>query len=139
MQQISDELSAPLWSARMAETKVLVQDGDTIFIGGLITENDVDAEKKIPVLGDLPLLDKVFSHNTKTKVKTELVFFVSVNLIKDGLDSMRKGNAAYSNEEIIQIVDPERFAAMKKEQADKKKKKQSKPVFDFRKKETSTQ
>ena len=52
---------------------------------------------------------------------------------------MRKGNAAYSNEEIIQIIDPEKYAAMKKEQADKKKKKQSKPVFDFRKKETSTQ
>ena len=53
MEKISEELSAPLWDTREADTQIMVRDGDTIFIGGLIRESVIDLDKKVPILGDL--------------------------------------------------------------------------------------
>jgi len=76
---------APVFSARQAKTQVMVKDGDTIFIGGLIKENDVDTKTKIPILGDLigdvPYLGLLVSQKSKTKQKTELIFFITVHLM----------------------------------------------------------
>ncbi|MFA6079187.1 MAG: secretin N-terminal domain-containing protein [Candidatus Omnitrophota bacterium] len=79
---------APVFSARFAKTQVMVKDGDTIFIGGLIKENDVKVTKKLPILGDIfgdvPYVGLLFSKKETTKQKTELIFFVTVNLMHHG-------------------------------------------------------
>lgn len=79
---------APVFSARQAKTKVMIKDGDTIFIGGLIKENDVENKTKMPFLGDMfgdvPYLGLLFTHKGTTKQKSELIFFITVNLMAPG-------------------------------------------------------
>lgn len=76
---------APVFSTRVAKTQVRIRDGDTIFIGGLITEHNVDTKKKLPfigdMLGDVPYLGLLFSKKEIVKQKEELIFFITVNLM----------------------------------------------------------
>ena len=84
----SSGIVAPVFSSRQANTKVMIRDQDTIFIGGMIKENIVDVKKPIPFLGDLlgdvPYLGLLVSKKEKTKQKTELIFFITVRLMKAG-------------------------------------------------------
>jgi type IV pilus assembly protein PilQ len=79
---------APVFASRQANTKVMVKNNDTIFIGGLIKENIIDVKKPIPfigdMLGDVPFIGLLVSKKEKTKQKTELIFFVTVKLMKKG-------------------------------------------------------
>jgi len=81
---------APVWSVRQAKTQVMIKDGDTIFIGGLIKENNIDVKKKLPFLGDMfgdvPYLGLLVSKKETVKRKTELIFFMTVNLMAAGRD-----------------------------------------------------
>ncbi len=80
---------APVFSSRQANTKVMIKDQDTIFIGGMIKENIVDVKKPIPFLGDLlgdvPGIGLLVSKKEKVKQKTELIFFITVKLMKAGV------------------------------------------------------
>jgi type IV pilus assembly protein PilQ len=84
----SNGIVAPVFSSRMARTKVKVKDGDTIFIGGMIKENIIDGKKKVPFLGDLagdmPFLGLLLTKKEKIKQKVELIFFITVRLINSG-------------------------------------------------------
>ena len=92
---------APVFSLRQAKTKIMIKDGDTIFIGGLIKENDIDIKKKLPffgdLLGDVPYLGLLFTKKEKTKQKTELIFFITVNLMATGKEirNMPQADKAY--------------------------------------------
>lgn len=84
----SSGIVAPVFSSRQANTKVMIKDQDTIFIGGMIKENIVDIKKPVPFLGDLlgdvPFLGLLVSKKEKVKQKTELIFFITVKLMKSG-------------------------------------------------------
>lgn len=89
---------APVFSQRIAKTQVMIKDGDTIFIGGLIKENEVEVKKKLPIvgdmLGDLPLVGLLFTKKEMTKQKTELIFFITVNLVSAGKEAKGTPSAA---------------------------------------------
>ena len=72
---------APAIDSRVAHTIVLVQDGETIVIGGLIKNQDIKTINKIPLLGDLPLLGFAFRNTHITKHKTEIVIFLTPKII----------------------------------------------------------
>jgi Type II secretory pathway, component PulD len=86
----SSGIVAPVFSSRQANTKVMISDQDTIFIGGMIKENMIDVKKPIPfvgdLLGDVPLVGLLVSKKEKVKQKTELIFFITVKLMKPGAD-----------------------------------------------------
>ena len=92
-QQVTEFFSLPIFTTREAETQVILNDGQTIFIGGLIKESVKKSVKKFPILGDLlgdvPLLGNLFKHSTEIQEKTELVFFLTVHVVKD-LDEFNK-------------------------------------------------
>ncbi len=75
-------VKAPIFSTREASTQVMVKDGETIVIGGLIKDVTYDRVSKVPILGDLPLLKYVFSKTTKTVDTTDLIIFVTVRLLE---------------------------------------------------------
>jgi len=54
-----------------------VRDGTTVIIGGLIRDMSDDTVQKVPILGDLPIVGKLFSNITKTKQKRELMIFLT--------------------------------------------------------------
>jgi type IV pilus assembly protein PilQ len=81
--ELTPDIKAPRFSTREAKTQVRIKNGQTIAIGGLIRESIVDTRTKVPFLGDIPLLEKAFSHNSKTVQKTDLLFFMTVNIVAD--------------------------------------------------------
>lgn len=77
----------PVVDTTNAETRVMVQDGNTIIIGGLIKDEVKRDTEKFPVLGDLPILGNAFRHVREDKEKTELVVFLTPHII-DGAEDM---------------------------------------------------
>ena len=79
----STQTGAPAVDSRNATTTVLVRDGETIVIGGLISDSFQDTISKIPFLGDIPILGWLFKKKTKQRVRAELLIFVTTRLLPD--------------------------------------------------------
>jgi type II secretory pathway component GspD/PulD (secretin) len=62
----------------------IAKDGQTIIIGGLIKNEKTTQKKAVPFLGEIPVLDLIFSHNIDTYVRSELVIFITPRVIKTG-------------------------------------------------------
>lgn len=71
----------PVTSTRSATTQVVVRNGETLMIGGLIKTVDLQIVRKVPILGDIPLLGSLFSHKTVQKQKVDLMIFVTPRLL----------------------------------------------------------
>ncbi len=82
-EELSPGISVPRIAIRNASTTVRVANRETVVLGGLIKENTVDEKVKFPLLGDLPVLNKFFSHTNKTVTKTELMFFITVTVLEE--------------------------------------------------------
>lgn len=76
----------PSTLTRKAETTVLVQDGQTIVIGGIIGHDADDGENKIPLLGDIPLLGWLFKTSQTKHVKSNMFIFITPHIIKNPAD-----------------------------------------------------
>jgi len=71
----------PVTATRSASTQVVMKGGETVMIGGLIKEVDVKVTRKVPFLGDLPILGALFKHKTSSKQKVDLMIFITPHLI----------------------------------------------------------
>ena len=67
----------------MADTRVMVNDGETAVIGGLIRSNESTVKRGIPILMDVPLLGNLFRSTSTTKQKRELLIFVTPKILGD--------------------------------------------------------
>ncbi|HSG63791.1 MAG TPA: type IV pilus secretin PilQ, partial [Gammaproteobacteria bacterium] len=65
-------------------TQVLVNDGQTVVLGGILETERRDAENKVPLLGDIPLLGYLFKQTSKTDNKDELLIFVTPKILREG-------------------------------------------------------
>ena len=74
--------TAPVIDKRSADTVVVTPSDQTVVIGGLISNQNVDGEYKVPLLGDIPLLGYAFKHRTKTQTKTELLIFLTPHVVQ---------------------------------------------------------
>lgn len=74
----------PLFSIRKVETEVTIWDGATVIMGGLTREHSVRVADRIPVLGDLPLLGRLFRNEGESTQKRNLLIFVTANLVSPG-------------------------------------------------------
>jgi general secretion pathway protein D len=72
----------PSTSKRSVKTVLVARDAQTVVIGGLMSDRMVEAETKIPLLGDLPLLGILFKNKTRTMQKTSLLIFLTPYIIK---------------------------------------------------------
>ncbi len=73
------------FAKRQINTSVLVQDGQMIALGGLISEETKESESKIPILGDIPFLGFLFKSTNTTTSKTNLMVFIKPTIIRDGV------------------------------------------------------
>ena len=74
---ISNGVTAPIYAKRSANSRVGIMNGQTIVIGGLMEDRKSSNVKKIPILGDIPLLGPLFQRNEVSKTKTELLIFLT--------------------------------------------------------------
>lgn len=75
------ELKSYKITTRQAQTRVRLQPGEVLVIGGLMDNRDQKQIEKIPVLGDIPLLGKLFRHSRKTKDSVEMVILVKATVV----------------------------------------------------------
>jgi general secretion pathway protein D len=82
---------------RAVESMVLVDDGQIVVIGGLIQDTVKDSVEKVPVLGDLPLLGALFTYNTRSRTKTNLMVFLRPTVLRDSkqAESLTHGRYDY--------------------------------------------
>ena len=73
----------PSTSERVVTTQVRTKSGEPVVISGLIKEDITDTESRVPFLGRIPLLGRLFKHTTKGKEKTEIVIYIVPHLIQD--------------------------------------------------------
>jgi general secretion pathway protein D len=95
-QEISDVIAStasnaigPTTSKRAASTTVVVKDGQTMVIGGLIRDNVVATTSKVPFLGDIPLLGWFFKSKQTSVDKTNLMIFITPYIVKNEADANR--------------------------------------------------
>lgn len=91
-------INSPIINQSIADTTVNVPNGQTIVIGGMITKSDQSLERKVPWLGDLPIVGRAFRYDSTTISRTELLIFLTPRVILSDLDS-----------ELIKQVESERL------------------------------
>ena len=74
----------PSIDTRTITTEVLVNDGQTVVLGGIMETEHRRSSSKVPMLGDLPVLGNLFKTQTKTNNKDELLIFVTPKILHDG-------------------------------------------------------
>ncbi|MGV3662785.1 MAG: Amuc_1098 family type IV pilus outer membrane protein [Prosthecobacter sp.] len=74
-------INQPIFSVRKVTTGVSIWDGQTVALGGLIREDVQDVEDKLPILGDLPFVGRLFRSESEQHYKRNLMIFVTANLI----------------------------------------------------------
>jgi len=84
----------PDFTVRQVVTTVNVWDGQTVVLGGLITSQTQTENDKVPVIGDLPILGRLFQSQTKTAVKKNLMIFVTATIVDPA------GNRIHSEDEL---------------------------------------
>lgn len=74
-------LGWPVIDTRTAETSVIVQSGESVVMGGFIKDDETLTERKIPFLGDIPLIGNLFKYEHKSRTKKNLVIFLTATLV----------------------------------------------------------
>ncbi len=83
-------------SERSIKTSVLVDDGKMLVLGGLMKDDLVETEQKVPLLGDIPLLGALFRYTTVKKVKTNLMVFLRPTILRTKEDSFKLTRNKYN-------------------------------------------
>ncbi len=74
---------ANVYATRRIETQVLIPSGNTLVMGGLISDNVTTGTTKVPLLGDIPGLGLLFRHESKTRNKSNLIVFITPTIVRD--------------------------------------------------------
>jgi type II secretory pathway component GspD/PulD (secretin) len=77
---VSDD-GIPSKTTTQLSTRMLVPDGQTVFLGGLIKHNSNESREGVPILGDLPAVGRLFSNRSKNLTATEIVVLISPKII----------------------------------------------------------
>ena len=84
----------PRFTVRQVVSTVNIWDNQTVVLGGLISSSVQSTKDKIPMLGDLPLVGRLFQSQTKTSVKKNLMIFVTATIVDPA------GNRVHSDDEL---------------------------------------
>lgn len=79
----------PITSTRSQKTTIIAHDAETVVLGGIMQDRVIEGVSKTPVLGDIPILGRLFRHETKTKIKVNLLVFLTPHVIHEPQDLRR--------------------------------------------------
>lgn len=96
-------INQPVFSSRKVTTSVSVWDGQTVVLGGLIREDVQKVEDRTPIVGDLPLVGRLFRSNVDQHIKRNLIIFVTAHLVTPGGQLV---NATEEDEEASEQLEP---------------------------------
>jgi type IV pilus assembly protein PilQ len=79
----TDTLAGPAINTKHVQTQVLVENGGTVVLGGIFTQEERDAVNKVPFLGDVPILGNLFKNKVRYNNRTELLIFITPKVVTD--------------------------------------------------------
>jgi len=82
---VSNNSAVPIIDTNELQTRVLVGDGQTIVLGGIFQQNTINGTSKVPLLGDLPVVGRLFRQDVKRDEKQELLIFITPRILSDTL------------------------------------------------------
>lgn len=82
----SGGVNVPSIDTREIKTQVLVNDGQTVVLGGILESERRESDKKVPYLGDIPVLGHLFKTTSKTNNKKELLIFITPKILREGVN-----------------------------------------------------
>jgi len=81
---------------RTISTNVLIEDGGTVVLGGLIQDSQTGGEQRVPFLGRIPVVGEAFRTRSAKKTKTNLMVFIQPRILRDGIDATIETNQKYN-------------------------------------------
>ena len=91
---------------RKITQRVLIEDGEILVLGGLVSDNLTQSEQKVPILGSIPILGALFRSQSADTEKRTLMVFLRPVILRDGTQTMIETNAKYQ-----QMLDAQQGAA----------------------------
>lgn len=88
---VDERFSDGRMNVKRVETTAMVENGGTMVVGGIYVEENADGEKKVPLLGDIPVLGNLFKSQTKKRNRRELLIFITPRV----MDTMNSNNLYY--------------------------------------------
>jgi general secretion pathway protein D len=95
-------INQPIFSTRKVTTSVSVWDGQTVVLGGLMREDVQKTEDRTPLLGDIPIIGRLFRTNAEQHIKRNLVIFVTARLVNPGGQLVNSSEETEESEDLIE-------------------------------------
>ena len=76
-----NRIEMPVFSTRRVNTALTIYDGYTVAVGGLMREDVQKVEDRVPILGDIPIIGRLFQTNSENRIKSNLIVFVTAQII----------------------------------------------------------
>ncbi len=92
------EVWQPIFSSRRVATRISIWDGQTVVMGGLIKEKLVKVDDKIPLLGDIPLVGRLFGNKGEYSEKANLMMFVTARIVDPAGEMINKQDSSLRDE-----------------------------------------
>jgi type IV pilus assembly protein PilQ len=86
----ADTTSGPAINTQHVKTKVMVENGGTVVLGGIYQQTQTTDENKVPLFGDIPVLGNLFKNTARTDQKTELLVFITPKIVAERLQNGSK-------------------------------------------------
>ena len=82
----SGGVNVPSINTRHITTQVLVNDGQTVVLGGILTTTQSEIDTKVPWFGDIPVLGYLFKNTNHQDDKDELMIFITPKIVREGVN-----------------------------------------------------
>ncbi len=89
-----NRIEMPVFSTRKVDTSLTIYDGYTVAVGGLMREDVQNIEDKVPILGDIPFIGRLFQSKSENRIKSNLIIFVTAQIIDATGRPLRGADAA---------------------------------------------
>ncbi len=93
------QISGEVFSRKQVNSHVIVLDGQTVVLGGLLKETETQIRQKIPLLGDIPILGELFKYNDESLERQELLAFITPTVVHRPLDNYEN----YNRDDLIRL------------------------------------
>jgi general secretion pathway protein D len=91
-----NRIEMPVFSVRRVNTALTIYDGYTVAVGGLMREDVQNVEDKVPILGDIPIIGRLFQSKGENRIKSNLIIFVTAQIIDATGRPLRGADAGQS-------------------------------------------
>lgn len=94
-------INQPIFSSRKVTTSVSVWDGQTVVLGGLMREDVQKTEDRTPIIGDIPIVGRLFRTNAEQHLKRNLIIFVTARLVNPGGQLVNQTDEQEESDDVV--------------------------------------